>query len=86
LLDGRARTKIDVLMSLKAQDFLALVNNLSHEEQVRLARLALSVAASTGSLDSNAYRKWPEGQREFSSVEDSLAWDAEGWEEFGGAG
>jgi hypothetical protein len=62
-------------MSLKAQDFLPLLNNLSHEEQVRLARLALSVAAGTGSIDSDAYRK-----------DDSLAWEAEGWEEFGGAG
>jgi hypothetical protein len=73
-------------MSLKAQDFLPLLNNLSHEEQVRLARLALSVAAGTGSTDSDAYRKMPEGQQEFSSDDDNLAWEAEGWEEFAGAG
>ena len=85
---GRARDRCEYcgISQLKDQDFLAPLNSLSHEEQVRLARLALSVAASTGSLDFNAYRKWPEGQREFSSMAHNLAWDAEGWRSFGGAG
>ena len=49
-------------MSLKAQDFLPLLNNLSHEAQVRLERLALSVGAGTGSMDSRAYGEMPEGR------------------------
>lgn len=67
-----------------AQDLLPLVEKLSHEEQVRLARLALR-AAAVGRSSRAAYEADPPKPGEFdaSDDEDPLAWDAEGWEQFG---
>ncbi|KFE71020.1 hypothetical protein [Hyalangium minutum] len=58
------------------------MQKLSHDEQVRLAKLALSAAAKSGGSDAASYRASPPGREEFSSEEDPLAWEAEGWDEF----
>ena len=67
---------------LTAEDLWPLVLKLTHDEQVRLAKLALRAAAHSGEADAEAYRVSPPGADEFSSEEDPLAWDAEGWKEF----
>ena len=64
---------------LTADDLLPLVAKLPHDEQVRLAQLALR-AARDGSRDAAAYRAMPVRPDEFSQDEDAGAWDAEGWE------
>ena len=58
-----------------------LVEKLTPEEQVRLARLALRLARST-----QAYAESPPTEAEFTSDNDSLGWDAEGWDEFSAKG
>lgn len=68
--------------TLTAQDLWPLVQKLPHDEQVRLAKLALRAAAQSGSSDAEAYRAAPPSVDEFSSQEEPLAWEAEGWEEF----
>lgn len=68
-------------MNLTADDLWPLVLKLSHDEQVRLARLALHAAARGGAADAVAYQTAPPGDEEFSSDEDPLAWEAEGWED-----
>jgi hypothetical protein len=68
--------------TLTAQDLWPLVQKLPHDEQVRLAKLALRAAAQSGALDADAYRAAAPSEDEFSSQEESLAWEAEGWEEF----
>ncbi|GMV17838.1 MAG: hypothetical protein AMXMBFR56_60620 [Polyangiaceae bacterium] len=67
-----------------ARDLWPLVEKLSHEEQVRLARLALR-AAALGRSANVAYRAQPPTNDEFGTDEEPLAWDAEGWEAFGAA-
>lgn len=64
---------------LTADDLLPLVAKLTHDEQVRLAQLALR-AARDGSRDAAAYRATPVRPDEFSQEEDAGAWDGEGWE------
>ncbi len=70
--------------TLTAQDLWHLVLKLPHEEQIRLAKFALHAAAisEVGSHDGAAYATMPVAEGEFSTDEDSLAWDAEGWEGF----
>jgi hypothetical protein len=68
--------------TLTAEDLLPLVEKLPHDEQVRLAKLALRAAARGGSSDADTYRVSPPGKEEFSSAEEPLAWEAEGWDEF----
>lgn len=67
---------------LTAEDLWPLVLKLPHEEQVRLAKLALRAATQSSSSDAEAYRAAPPLAEEFSSDEDPLAWEADGWEEF----
>ena len=67
---------------LTAEDLWPLVQKLPHDEQVRLAKLALRAAARSGSSDAESYRIHPPGRDEFSSEEEPLAWEAEGWDEF----
>lgn len=67
---------------LKAEDLWPLVLKLPHDEQVRLAKLALQAAAHGGADDAEAYRLAPPGDDEFSSDEDPLAWEADGWEAY----
>ena len=70
---------------LTAEDLWPLVQKLPHDEQVRLARLALHAAARSGGSDAETYRAHPPGRDEFSSEEEPLAWEAEGWDEFNAA-
>lgn len=66
---------------LTASDFWPLILKLPHDERVRLAKLALRAAAEDGT-DGAAYAAAPPAPDEFSTDEEPLAWDAEGWEEF----
>jgi hypothetical protein len=65
---------------LTAKDLLPLVRKLDHDEQVRLAKLALRAAASRPS-DAAAYRASTPGTDEFADEDDPLSWDAGGWDE-----
>jgi hypothetical protein len=67
---------------LTAEDLWPLVQKLPHDEQVRLAKLALRAAAQSDGSDAGSYRTHPPGRDEFSSEEEPLAWEAEGWDEF----
>jgi hypothetical protein len=63
--------------TLTADDILPLVASLTPRERVRLLRLIAS------SQDALAYPSVPPSCDEFSADEESLAWDAEGWENVG---
>ena len=65
---------------LTASDFWPLILKLPHDERVRLAKLALQAAAHDDSAAA-AYAAAPPSPDEFSTDEDSLAWEAQGWEE-----
>jgi len=62
---------------LSAEDIFALVDCLSPQERLRLLRL---ISTRTAGHDRDAYRALPPRDEEFSSDEESLAWDAVGWE------
>ena len=64
---------------LNADDILPLVASLTPRERVRLLRLITSQPGA----DAPVYRSAPPTPNEFSTDEDSLAWDAEGWEDMG---
>jgi hypothetical protein len=66
--------------TLTAEDLWPLVQKLPHDEQVRLAKLALMAAARGPDGDREAYRAAPPTTEEFASEDDALAWEAEGWE------
>ena len=68
--------------ALTAQDFWPLLLKLPHEEQVRLAKLALQAASRGGVQDRRTYQSVPPAADEFAVEEDPLAWEAEGWDEF----
>jgi hypothetical protein len=68
---------------LTAHDLWPLVLKLPHDERVRLAKLVLEAAATD---DAAAYRAAPPDAGEFGSEDDSLGWEAEGWEEFSAKG
>ncbi len=63
-----------------ASDLWPLVQKLSPDERISLARLAL---ASVASVD--GYNRQPVSASEFSSDLDSLAWEADGWDELDAA-
>ena len=63
--------------SLTADDIVPLVAALTPAERVRLLRL---ITRSHG-RDEAVYRSSPPGPDEFSADEESLAWEAEGWED-----
>jgi hypothetical protein len=65
---------------LTADDILPLVACLSPKERVRLLRL---ISLRPGEDEGNAYRVLPPTQEEFSSDEEPLAWEGEGWESLG---
>jgi hypothetical protein len=67
---------------LTASDFWPLILKLPHDERVRLAKLALRAAASDDS-SAAAYAAAPPAPDEFSSEDEPLAWESQGWEEFG---
>ncbi len=64
---------------LTADDLLPLVAKLSHDEQVRLAQLALR-AARDATRDAAAYRANPVRPDELSPDEDGASWEGDGWE------
>jgi hypothetical protein len=62
---------------MTADDILPLVANLVPQERVRLMRL---LTEQRDVDDAALYAVKPPRPDEFSADEDSLAWDAEGWE------
>ncbi len=67
---------------LTASDFWPLILKLPHDERVRLAKLALRAAASDDA-QAAAYAATPPVPDEFSSDDEPLSWEGQGWEEFG---
>jgi hypothetical protein len=61
---------------ITADDLLPLIVKLSSAERRKLFLLIQKVGN-----DVEAYRAAPAAQGEFSSEEDMLAWDADGWED-----
>ena len=73
--------RIDLMPKpLSAEDIFPLVDCLSSRERLRLLRL---ISTRPGADDRDAYHALPPRDEEFSSDEDPLAWDAEGWEGVG---
>ncbi|MEK7405830.1 MAG: hypothetical protein AAB225_12040 [Acidobacteriota bacterium] len=64
---------------LTADEVLPLVACLTPQERVRLLRLITSAPGA----DAPVYRSAPPADDEFSTDEEPLAWDAEGWEDVG---
>jgi hypothetical protein len=62
---------------MTAEDILPLVAGLAPRERVRLLRL---IAASPGVNAAMAYDAIPPGRDEFSTDEEPLEWEADGWE------
>jgi len=62
---------------LSAEDIFPLVDCLSLDDRLRLLRF---ISAQPAADDRDVYRALPPRNEEFSSDEDLLAWDAEGWE------
>jgi len=65
--------------TLTADDILPLVASLTPQERVRLLRL---LALPQGA-DAPVYRSIPPSRDEFSTDDEPLAWDADGWEGVG---
>ena len=63
---------------LSAEDIFPLVDCLSPDERLRHLRF---ISAPTAAEDRDLYRALPPRNKEFSSDEDLLSWDAEGWQE-----
>jgi hypothetical protein len=64
---------------LTADDLLPLIAKLSTEERRRL----LQLASRQGRTDAEAYAAQPVQPDEFTTGDDALAWDADGWEGVG---
>ncbi|MBL8113676.1 MAG: hypothetical protein JNK60_12380 [Acidobacteria bacterium] len=70
-------------MDVTAEDLLPLVAKLSPEERARLSRMALLLGSpSRDAADALRYQTEPVRAGEFESIEDPLAWDADGWDGF----
>jgi hypothetical protein len=67
---------------LTAEDLWPLLLKLPHDEQVRLAKLALHAASGGGREDARAYQSAPPAADEFSVADDPMAWEGEGWDEY----
>ena len=65
---------------LTADDIFPLVACLTPQERIRLLRL---ISVRPGADEKDAYRVLPPTGEEFSSDEEPLSWDAEGWEDVG---
>lgn len=61
---------------LTANDLLPLVARLAPQDRERLAR----IISSASERDAAIYATAPIRQDEFAVDDESLAWDAEGWE------
>jgi len=66
--------------SMTAADILPLVADLTVQARVRLIRL---IAGQPDTGATAIYSVLPPGWDEFSTDEEPLSWDAEGWEEMG---
>jgi hypothetical protein len=66
--------------SMTVEEILPLVAGLTLADRARLLRM---IAASAGVSAVAAYTAVPTGADEFSSDEDPLAWESDGWEEVG---
>jgi hypothetical protein len=66
---------------LTAHDLMPLILKLTHAERVVLARLALRAAADDVEV-AKSYLASPPPSGEFSAEDESLAWEADGWDEF----
>ncbi|HXP85197.1 MAG TPA: hypothetical protein VN841_10780 [Bryobacteraceae bacterium] len=62
--------------ALTADDILPLVASLTPQERVRLLRLMTSPKGA----DAPVYQSLPPSGDEFSTDDEPLAWEAEGWE------
>lgn len=60
------------------QEILPLIADLTLPERVRLVRLTVE---QPGVDEAEVYRILPSGRSEFSSGEDLLEWEADGWED-----
>ena len=69
------------MSNLTALDLWPLIMKLTHDERVRLAKLALRAAAGDAN-DVDAYHVSPPTEGELGTDEETLAWEAEGWEGF----
>jgi len=65
---------------LTADDIIPLVACLAPQERLRLLRL---ISVPPGADPGGAYRTLRPASDEFSSDEEPLCWDAEGWENVG---
>jgi hypothetical protein len=65
---------------LTADDVLPIVASLTTHERARLLRL---ISARSAESAANAYQVAPVGSDEFSSDDEPLSWDADGWENVG---
>ena len=63
---------------LKAEDLIPLIAKLSLAERHRL----LHLVRNQGLNDGQTYAAMPPRDGEFSSDDDALSWEVEGWEEF----
>jgi hypothetical protein len=66
------------------RELWSLIRRLPREERLRLAKMVFRSAAEDGD-DTVAYADAPVGPDEFSSEDEPLSWDAEGWDEFSAA-
>ena len=66
--------------SVTVEEILPLVAGLTPADRARLLRMISSSASVSAAA---AYAAVPPGADEFSSDEDPLAWESEGWEEAG---
>lgn len=62
---------------MTVQEILPLIADLTLLERLRLVRL---IVEQPGVDEAAIYRLLPSGPNEFSSDEDALGWEAEGWE------
>jgi hypothetical protein len=65
---------------MTVEELLPLVAGLTPRDRARLLRM---IAASPEVSAAAAYKVMPPSADEFSSDEDPLAWEANGWEEVG---
>jgi hypothetical protein len=65
---------------MTAEEILPLVTGLAPRERIRLLKL---IAASAPVGAAAAYAAIPPASDEFSTDEEPLGWDADGWEEVG---
>jgi hypothetical protein len=68
-----------MIRALTADDVLPLVACLTPQERIRLLRLI----SSPPGAEEFVYGLAPPARDEFSTDEEPLAWDAQGWEDVG---